>query len=87
MGGNMAKRLIDAGHAVVGFDLDPAHLEAAKAVGAGVGRSLAELVGALSTPRAVWVMVPHGKPTSDTVDALIALLAPGDLIIDGGNSH
>ncbi|MEO8201114.1 MAG: phosphogluconate dehydrogenase (NAD(+)-dependent, decarboxylating) [Gemmatimonadota bacterium] len=87
MGGNMTRRLIDAGHSVVGFDLDASHLEAARAIGAGVATSLAELVGALKTPRAIWVMVPHGKPTADTVDALIALMSSGDLIVDGGNSH
>lgn len=87
MGGNMAKRLIDAGHTVVGFDLDPSHLEAAKAIGAGVATSLPGLVASLSAPRAVWVMVPHGKPTVDTVNALIGLMSNGDVIVDGGNSH
>lgn len=87
MGGNMAKRLIGAGHAVTGFDLNPANLAEAKAMGAGAASSLAALVAALPAPRAVWVMVPHGKPTADTIAALAALLAPGDLIVDGGNSR
>ncbi len=87
MGGNMARRLIDAGHSVVGFDLDPAHVADVKAFGASAAASLPDLVKALSPPRALWVMVPHGKATSDTIDALISILSPGDLIIDGGNSH
>lgn len=87
MGGNMARRLLDAGHTVTGFDLNPAHLAEAKTMGAGAVSSLPELVKALSAPRTVWVMVPHGKPTEDTIAALIDLLSPGDLIIDGGNSR
>ena len=87
MGGNMAKRLLDAGHAVTGFDLNPANLAEAKAMGAGAVSSLADLAQSLSPPRAVWVMVPHGKPTEDTIASLLELLAPGDLIVDGGNSR
>ncbi len=78
MGGNMAERLRRAGHTVVGFD---SHSEAADV------HSLDELVGALSAPRAVWVMVPAGEPTSATVRTLGGLLASGDVIIDGGNSN
>ena len=87
MGGNMAKRLLDAGHAVIGFDLNPANLADAKAMGAGTAASLADLVRGLTAPRAVWVMVPHGKPTEETIASLVELLSPGDLIIDGGNSR
>jgi 6-phosphogluconate dehydrogenase len=87
MGGNMAKRLLDAGHSVTGFDLNPANLAEAKAMGAGAVTSLADLVKSLSAPRAVWVMVPHGKPTDDTIASLLDLLSPGDLIVDGGNSR
>jgi 6-phosphogluconate dehydrogenase len=87
MGGNMAKRLVAAGHTVTGFDLNPANLAEAATMGAGTASSLAELVRNLSTPRAVWVMVPHGKPTEQTIASLLEHLAPGDLIIDGGNSR
>jgi 6-phosphogluconate dehydrogenase len=87
MGGNMAKRLLDAGHAVTGFDLNPANLSEAKAMGAGAASSLPELVQSLSAPRVVWIMVPHGKPTEDTIATLLDSLSPGDLIIDGGNSR
>lgn len=87
MGGNMAKRLVDAGHAVTGFDVNPANLASAKTMGVTAVSSLAELVAALSPPRLVWVMVPHGKPTEDTIASLLALLSAGDLIVDGGNSR
>jgi 6-phosphogluconate dehydrogenase len=79
MGGNMAERLRQAGHTVIGFDRS-----------AQSGRdvdSLEALVGRLTPPRSVWVMVPAGPPTYETVDALRSLLAPGDVVVDGGNSR
>jgi 6-phosphogluconate dehydrogenase len=78
MGGNMKARLEAAGHQVVGFDRDPDLSEVA---------GLPELVKALDAPRTIWVMVPHGAPTRDTVHALGELLEPGDVIVDGGNSR
>jgi 6-phosphogluconate dehydrogenase len=78
MGGNMKARLQDGGHAVVGYDHDPS---------LGDVKSLSDLVDALEPPRAVWVMVPHGGPTSDTVHQLADLLQPGDVVVDGGNSR
>jgi 6-phosphogluconate dehydrogenase len=78
MGGNMAERLRRAGHTVVGYDRDP------KVTDVG---SLQELVQRLSAPRAVWVMVPAGEPTRVTVESLKEVLEPGDVVIDGGNSH
>src|SRR6476661_1370668 len=78
MGGNMRERLRRAGHEVVGFDRNPDV--------ADVG-SLSDLVKALEAPRVVWVMVPAGDPTRETVKALGDLLEPGDLVIDGGNSR
>ena len=77
MGGNMRERIRRAGHTVVGYDRNPEL--------ADVG-SLEQLVEALPAPRVVWIMVPAGAPTQSTVDELGALLAPGDLVIDGGNS-
>ncbi|MGY2001526.1 phosphogluconate dehydrogenase (NAD(+)-dependent, decarboxylating) [Blastococcus sp. SYSU DS1024] len=77
MGGNMAERLRRAGHEVVGYDRAPDKRDVA---------SLPELVEALAAPRVVWVMVPAGEPTRATVKELADLLAPGDVIIDGGNS-
>jgi len=78
MGGNMAERLRRAGHEVVGYDHDPGLSDVA---------SLDELVSRLDPPRAVWVMVPAGEPTRQTIASLGGLLAAGDLVIDGGNSH
>jgi 6-phosphogluconate dehydrogenase len=77
MGGNMAERIRSAGHEVVGFD---PHSDASNV------SSLAELVDKLAAPRTVWIMVPAGDPTRDTVKQLGDLLAEGDLVIDGGNS-
>jgi len=79
MGGSMAERLRRGGHTVVGYDR-------AENSGRQVD-SLEALVAGLEAPRVVWVMVPAGQPTYDTVDALKALLAPGDVIVDGGNSR
>jgi 6-phosphogluconate dehydrogenase len=87
MGGNMATRLSQGGHTVVGFDQGAVAPEKAQQMGISVAKDLQHLVAQLPTPRAVWVMVPAGKPTQDTVDALAKLLSPGDLIIDGGNSR
>ena len=78
MGANMAERLRSAGHSVVGYDRSPDQRDVA---------SLEELVATLTPPRAVWVMVPAGDPTRETVDRLGDLLQPGDVVIDGGNSH
>ncbi|HSO65289.1 MAG TPA: decarboxylating 6-phosphogluconate dehydrogenase [Ornithinibacter sp.] len=77
MGGNMRERIRRAGHEVVGYDRNKAVSDA---------RSLADMVGRLQGPRVVWVMVPHGAPTRDTVVELAGLLGKGDLVIDGGNS-
>ncbi|WP_330218335.1 phosphogluconate dehydrogenase (NAD(+)-dependent, decarboxylating) [Bifidobacterium actinocoloniiforme] len=79
MGLNMAERIKGAGHQVVGYDLDP---DSGRDVD-----SLEALVGALQAPRAIWVMVPAGKPTEETIGCLYDLLEPGDLVIDGGNTH
>ena len=87
MGANMTTRLLRGGHAVAVFDHNPASVAAATAGGATPATSLAELVGALTVPRAVWVMVPSGDPTETTIAQLAALLSPGDTIIDGGNSN
>ncbi|MEJ2482827.1 MAG: decarboxylating 6-phosphogluconate dehydrogenase [Gemmatimonadota bacterium] len=87
MGGNMVKRLLEAGHDVVAYDLDAAQVQAATASGANPAATLEDLVGQLAAPRAVWVMVPHGEPTRQTLESLLVLLAPDDVLIDGGNSR
>jgi 6-phosphogluconate dehydrogenase len=79
MGGNMAERIRRAGHTIVGFDQSPDSGRDAD--------SLADLVAKLTAPRAVWVMVPAGRPTAETITALGDLLEPGDVVIDGGNSR
>jgi 6-phosphogluconate dehydrogenase len=78
MGGNMRERLRRAGHEVVGFDHHPDVSDV---------RTLAALVKKLDAPRVVWVMVPAGGPTRETVEKLAGLLEKGDLVIDGGNSR
>ncbi len=87
MGANMTTRLVRGGHEVVVFDQSAAAVELAASAGATATTSLAELVSAMSAPRAVWVMVPSGEPTESTISQLAALLSPGDTIIDGGNSN
>jgi 6-phosphogluconate dehydrogenase len=77
MGGNMRERVRRAGHEVVGYDRSPELQDV---------DSLEALVGALSAPRVVWVMVPAGDPTRQTVEALGDLLEAGDVVVDGGNS-
>jgi 6-phosphogluconate dehydrogenase len=86
MGANMARRLMRAGHECVVFDLDGKTVDALSGEGATGAASLDDLVGKLAPPRAVWVMVPAGKATEETVEALGRALEPGDIVIDGGNS-
>ena len=87
MGANMTSRLIKGGHQVVGFALDRAAVDAVAKEGATAAYTLEEAVGMLSTPRAIWVMVPSGAPTEETILALSRLLNRGDTVIDGGNSN
>jgi 6-phosphogluconate dehydrogenase len=87
MGGNMAQRLMRGGHTVVGFDPDAGARKGLEGEGGGSADSLQALVAALPAPRILWMMVPAGKITDGTVDTLAGLLAPGDVVIDGGNSN
>ena len=87
MGANMVRRLTDAGHQCVVFDLDPAAVQRVAKDGTAGAGSLQDLVQKLAKPRAVWIMVPSGDATEKTVEDLAALMESGDTIIDGGNSY
>jgi 6-phosphogluconate dehydrogenase len=88
MGGNMVHRILrDSDNEVVAFDPSPDAVSAAEGHGASGAASLEELVGKLSPPRMVWLMVPAGEITESSVQALKGLLSPGDAVVDGGNSN
>jgi 6-phosphogluconate dehydrogenase len=87
MGYNMALRLMRAGHRVTGFDRQPDRFADLEAAGGGVAKTLAELVNAVAKPRIVWLMLPAGAAVDETLDALRGLCAPGDLLVDGGNTY
>jgi len=86
MGANMVRRLQKGGHTCAVFDLNPDSVQKMVAEGSTGATSLEDLVKKLAKPRAVWIMVPAGKPTEATVQTLAAAMEPGDTIIDGGNS-
>jgi len=87
MGANMVQRLLDGGHKVSAFDRSADAVKASATAGATGCDSLEALVKSLAAPRAVWVMVPSGAPTRDTINTLGTLLEKGDTVIDGGNSY
>ncbi|MBH0208238.1 MAG: 6-phosphogluconate dehydrogenase [Nitrospira sp. HN-bin3] len=87
MGMNMVIRLRRDQHRVVVYDRSNDLIQQAEGHGCVGSTSLADLVGKLTAPRAVWIMVPSGAPTEETVQAVAALLKPGDTIIDGGNTR
>ncbi len=87
MGGNMTKRLLAGGHRVVAYARSHESIHAAEEAGADPAHALEEVIEKLSPPRAIWLMVPAGKPTESNVSQLKDLLVPGDVIIDGGNSN
>ncbi|MBT8212885.1 MAG: decarboxylating 6-phosphogluconate dehydrogenase [Acidimicrobiia bacterium] len=87
MGANMAQRLVEAGHRVVGFDLSEDAVAAAVANGADGATSLEDVAAKLSAPRVVWIMVPAGRPVDATIEGLLPHLDDGDIVIDGGNSN
>ena len=87
MGANIARRLMRAGHSVVAHDRDAAAMVALAADGATQAASVEALVAALAPPRAVWLMLPAGAVTAAVAAQTAEALAPGDILIDGGNSH
>jgi len=87
MGANMARRLIKGGHECVVYDLDPKNVKQLEKEGASGSSSLRDLAQKLKHPGAVWIMVPAGKPTEQTISELASALESGDTIIDGGNTY
>jgi len=87
MGMNMVARLRRDQHRVVVFDRSAELVQQAEGQGCVGSTSLADLIGKLTAPKAVWIMVPSGAPTEETVQAVAALLQPGDIIVDGGNTR
>ncbi len=87
MGLNMATRLVRGGHRVIGYARSAESVNEAVKVGADGASSLEEVVGKLKAPRVVWLMIPAGKPTLDTVTIFSQILSKGDIVIDGGNSY
>jgi 6-phosphogluconate dehydrogenase len=87
MGLNMSTRLVRGGHRVIGYARTVASVEEAVKLGAEGAHTLEEVVSQLKTPRIIWLMIPAGKVTDDTIEKLSTLLESGDMIIDGGNSN
>lgn len=87
MGLNMSTRLVQGGHRVVGFAQTPSDVKAAEGMGVIGTGTLKEAVEKLPSPRIVWLMIPAGNPTFETVEDLTRMLSKGDIVIDGGNSY
>jgi len=87
MGANMAQRLHEGGHRVIGYDIFADAVASFRERGMEATSTVEELVATLPSPRTVWVMVPAGDPVDTTIAALIPHLEEGDTIIDGGNSN
>jgi 6-phosphogluconate dehydrogenase len=87
MGANMVARLLQGGHKVVAYDINEASVQAVEKLGATGARTLDELIENLQSSRSIWVMVPSGKITGETIKSVADKLSPGDTIIDGGNSN
>jgi 6-phosphogluconate dehydrogenase len=87
MGANMARRLMGDGHEVVVHNRSRGPIDELAGEGATPAYTIEEIAEKLSAPRVVWLMVPAGSPVDEQIDLLVALLSPGDLIVDGGNSR
>src|SRR5258708_743501 len=88
MGGNMATRLLQRGHRVLAYDRSEDAIKANESQGARGAPALGAVVGAFDhRPRVLWVMVPAGKATTETIQQLADLGSPGDIVIDGGNTN
>jgi len=87
MGANMVRRLMRDGHQCFVFDLNQENVRQIESEGAIAARTIEDLVEKMDKPRAIWVMVPAGTATEQTVDTLSVFMSGGDIVIDGGNSH
>lgn len=87
MGSNIVRRLLQNDHTCTVFDRNPDAAKALQSEGAVSAEALADLVGKLTAPRIVWIMLPAGAATGSTIEALAGLLEAGDIVIDGGNSY
>ncbi|MDP9111465.1 MAG: decarboxylating 6-phosphogluconate dehydrogenase [Candidatus Eremiobacteraeota bacterium] len=88
MGANMTTRLLKGGHSIVVYDRSAEAIQTSASGGATASSGLADLVAKLTgSPRVVWIMVPSGNPTDETIDQLTAILKSGDIIVDGGNTN
>ena len=87
MGGNMVERLMRKGHQTVVYDRSSDVVAKYQKLGATPAKDLADVIAKLKSPRVVWIMVPAGDPTEQTIEALVPTLSKGDIIIDGGNSN
>ncbi len=87
MGGNMVERLLKGGHEVVVYDRSEEAVRAHVAKGARGAKDLADACRQLAAPRVVWIMVPAGDAVESTIEALVPLLAKGDVVVEGGNSN
>ncbi len=87
MGANIARRLIAGGHHVAAYDLNAESVAASREYGAEGADSIPSLIAILTPPRAVWLMLPHGEVTEDTIAAAAPMLSAGDVILDGGNAN
>src|SRR3954452_22009057 len=86
MGGNIVRRLMKQGHTTVVYDKDARAVAALAADGSVGTASLEDFVAKLARPRTIWVMLPAGRITETTIDALAKLMQTGDVVIDGGNT-
>ena len=87
MGGNMVQRLLQAGHKVVAYDVDPRRAAELAAIGAAPATTLDEVIAALRPPRVCWTIVPAGRITEELITSLAARLQKGDVVVDGGDSY
>src|SRR5919199_269985 len=87
MGFNLVSNLVRHGHTVVGYDINETLVEAIKTEGAQGVTTLQDLYSALPEKRVLWLMIPAGPLVDNVIEQLLAVMQPGDVVIDGGNSH